>query len=153
MPYKKVEILLVEDNPDDAELAVQALRRDKLANEIAIARDGEEALDFIFCRGPHANRSFENPPRFVLLDLKLPKINGLEVLKAIKGDPRTKAIPVVIMTSSSEERDLVDSYTLGVNAYVQKPVDFDKFRKVVKDLGMFWLVINEPPPPQAFDVD
>lgn len=151
MTHGNVEILLVEDNPDDAELAVQALRRDKLANEIVIARDGEEALDFIFCRGPHANRSFESPPRLVLLDLKLPKINGLEVLKAIKGDPRTKAIPVVIMTSSREERDLVEGYRLGSNAYVQKPIDFDQFRNVVKDLGMFWLVINEPPPPQAFE--
>ncbi len=153
MPHKQVEILLVEDNPDDAELAVQALRRDKLANEIAIARDGEEALDFIFCRGPHANRSFESPPRLVLLDLKLPKVNGLDVLKAIKGDPRTKAIPVVIMTSSREERDLVEGYRLGSNAYVQKPIDFDQFRKVVKDLGMFWLVINEPPPPQTFEAN
>lgn len=151
MTDKKVEILLVEDNPDDAELAVQALRRDKLANEIAIACDGEEALDFIFCRGPHANRTFGNPPRLVLLDLKLPKIDGLEVLKAIKGDPRTQAIPVVIMTSSREERDLVEGYRLGSNAYVQKPVDFDQFRKVVKDLGMFWLLINEPPPSQAFE--
>ena len=151
MSDKKVEILLVEDNPDDAELAVQALRRDKLANEIAIARDGEEALDFIFCRGPYAHRTFDSPPRLVLLDLKLPKVDGLEVLKAIKGDPRTKAIPVVIMTSSREERDLVEGYRLGSNAYVQKPIDFDQFRKVVKDLGMFWLVINEPPPSQAFE--
>lgn len=152
MAHKKVEILLVEDNADDAELAVQALRRDKLANEIAIARDGEEALDFIFCRGPQAGRSFDSPPRLVLLDLKLPKIDGLEVLKAIKSDPRTRAIPVVIMTSSREERDLIEGYTLGVNAYVQKPIDFDQFRNIVKDLGMFWLVINEPPPPRAFNV-
>jgi CheY-like chemotaxis protein len=122
-----------------------------LANEIALARDGEEALDFIFCRGAYASRTFGNPPRLVLLDLKLSKIEGLDVLRAIKGDPRTKAIPVVIMTSSREERDLVDSYKLGVNAYVQKPIDFDQFRTLVKDLGLFWLVINEPPPPQAFE--
>jgi CheY-like chemotaxis protein len=147
----KVEILLIEDNRDDAELAVHALRRGKLANEIAIVRDGEDALDFIFCRGPHAGRSFGSPPRLVLLDLKLPKVDGLDVLRAIKGDPRTKAIPVVIMTASREERDLVESYKLGVNAYVQKPIDFDQFRTLVKDLGLFWLVINEPPPREAFE--
>ena len=152
MANDRVEILLVEDNTDDVELAVHALRREKLANDITVARDGEEALDFIFCRGSFATRSFESPPRLVLLDLKLPKVEGLDVLRAIKGDPRTKAIPVVIMTSSREERDLVDSYRLGVNAYVQKPVDFEQFRHVVKELGLFWLVINEPPPRQAFEV-
>lgn len=151
MTLGTIEILLVEDNPDDAELAIHALRRDKLANEIAVVRDGEEALDFIFCRGPYASRSFGSPPRLVLLDLKLPKIEGLDVLRAMKNDPRTKAIPVVIMTSSREERDLVDSYKLGVNAYVQKPIDFDQFRRLVKDLGLFWLVINQPPPAQAFE--
>jgi len=148
-----IEILLVEDNPDDVELAVHALRREKLANEITVARDGEEALDVIFCRGPHSGRSFHSPPRVVLLDLKLPKVQGLDVLKAIKGDPRTKAIPVVIMTSSREERDLVDSYKLGVNAYVQKPVDFEQFRGIVKELGLFWVVINQPPPAKAFEAD
>lgn len=147
----KNEILLVEDSPDDVELAIHALRREKLANDITVARDGEEAMDFVFCRGPHAHRSFQNPVRLILLDLKLPKVGGLEVLKAIKGDPRTKAIPVVIMTSSREERDMVDGYKLGVNAYVQKPVDFEQFRGVVKDLGLFWLVINQAPPSQAFD--
>lgn len=146
-----IEILLVEDNPDDVELAVHALRREKLANDITVARDGEEALDFIFCRGPYSQRSFQRPPRLILLDLKLPKVEGLEVLRAIKSDPRTKAIPVVIMTSSREERDLVESYKVGVNAYVQKPVDFEQFRTVVKELGLFWLVINQLPPPQAFD--
>jgi two-component system, response regulator len=146
----KVEILLVEDNVDDVELAVHALRGEKLANDITVARDGEEALDFIFCRGAHVNRSFESPPRVILLDLKLPKVDGLDVLRAIKTDPRTKAIPVVIMTSSREERDLVESYKLGVNAYVQKPVDFEQFRGVVKELGLFWLVINQAPPSQAF---
>lgn len=150
MTNGRIEILLVEDNPDDVELAVHALRREKLANDITVARDGEEALDFIFCRGSYAGRSFESQPRVVLLDLKLPKVPGLDVLRAIKSDPRTKAIPVVIMTSSREERDLIESYKLGVNAYVQKPIDFDQFRNLVKELGLFWLVINEAPPPQAF---
>jgi two-component system response regulator len=151
MTTGNIEILLVEDNLDDVELAVRALRREKLANEITVARDGEEALDVIFCRGAHAARTFQNPPRVVLLDLKLPKVQGLEVLKAIKSDARTKAIPVVIMTSSREERDLVDSYKLGVNAYVQKPVDFEQFRNMVKELGLFWVVINQAPPPRAFE--
>ena len=146
----KLEILLVEDNVDDVELAIHALRGEQLANEITVARDGEEALDFVFCRGPHASRKFENPPRLILLDLKLPKVDGLDVLRAIKSDPRTKAIPVVIMTSSREERDVIESYKLGVNAYVQKPVDFEQFRGVVKELGLFWLVINQPPPSRAF---
>jgi two-component system response regulator len=151
MTNGNIEILLVEDNVDDVELAVRALRRENLANEITIARDGEEALDVIFCRGKHDRRSFQNPPRVVLLDLKLPKVSGLDVLKAIKGDSRTKAIPVVIMTSSREEQDLVESYKLGVNAYVQKPVDFEQFRSMVKDLGLFWVVMNQPPPPRAFE--
>lgn len=145
-----VEILLVEDNIDDVELAVHALRGENLANDITVVRDGEEALDFVFCRGTHATRRFQNPPRLILLDLKLPKVEGLDVLRAIKSDPRTKAIPVVVMTSSREERDLVESYRLGVNAYVQKPVSFDQFRAVVKELGLFWLVINQPPPSGAF---
>ena len=153
MTTNRLEILLVEDNPDDVELTVHALRREKLANDITVARDGEEALDFIFCRGQHSDRSFQNPPRLILLDLKLPKIEGLDVLRAIKADPRTKAVPVVIMTSSREERDLVESYKLGVNAYVQKPVDFEQFRGIVKELGLFWLVINQAPPPQAFEPD
>lgn len=153
MTTNRLEILLVEDNPDDVELTVHALRREKLANDITVARDGEEALDFVFCRGQHSDRSFQNPPRLILLDLKLPKIEGLDVLRAIKADPRTKAVPVVIMTSSREERDLVESYKLGVNAYVQKPVDFEQFRGIVKELGLFWLVINQAPPPQAFEPD
>lgn len=150
MKLKKLEILLVEDNADDVELAVHALRREKLANDITVVTDGEEALDFCFCRGPFAGRSFLEAPRLILLDLKLPKVDGLEVLRALKGDSRTKAIPVVIMTSSQEERDLVESYRLGVNAYVQKPIDFDQFRNLVKELGLFWLVINQPPPAEAF---
>ena len=147
---QKVDILLVEDNADDIELAVHALREEKLANGITIARDGEEALDIIFHRGQWAGPA-TLPPRLILLDLKLPKVDGLDVLRALKGDPRTKAIPIVVMTSSKEERDLVESYKLGVNAYVQKPVGFDEFRGIVKELGLFWLVINQPPPPQAFE--
>jgi CheY-like chemotaxis protein len=150
MMSNKIEILLVEDNVDDVELAVHALRVEQLANDITIARDGEEALDVIFCRGSHAGRDFGHPPRLILLDLKLPKVDGLDVLRAVKSDLRTKAIPVVVMTSSREERDVVESYRLGVNAYVQKPVDFKQFRDVVKELGLFWLVINQAPPPRAF---
>ena len=150
MPQDEAEILLVEDNPDDVELAVHALRRENLANRIEIARDGEEALDFLFCRGRYNNRSFQAPPRLVLLDLKLPKVDGLEVLKQVKSDPRTKAIPVVIVTSSREEMDLVNGYKLGTNAYIQKPVDFAQFKETVKRLGLFWLVVNQPPPAGAF---
>lgn len=149
MGEAKVEILLVEDNPDDVELAVHALRKEHLANHLEIARDGEEALDFIFCRGPHSGRSFNHQPKLILLDLKLPKVDGLEVLREIKNDPRTKMIPVVILTASREERDLVNGYQLGVNAYIQKPVDFEKFREMVKQVGLFWLVVNQPPPPIA----
>ena len=144
------QILLIEDNPKDVKLAVHALREENLANGIQVARDGEEALDFLFCRGEFASRSFDHPPRLVLLDIKLPKVDGLEVLRAVKGDPRTQAIPVVVLTSSHEESDLVKSYKLGVNAYIQKPVDFDSFRQAIKHLGLFWLVVNAPPPPSAF---
>jgi CheY-like chemotaxis protein len=150
MAQEQVEILLVEDNPDDAELAVTALKREKLANRIEVVRDGEEALEFLFCRGRYSERSFKNPPRLVLLDLKLPKVDGLEVLKELKTDPRTKAIPVVILTSSREEQDLVNGYKLGTNAYIQKPVDFAQFREIVKKFGLFWLVINQAPPSTAF---
>ena len=150
MMPEEIGILLVEDNPADVELTLHALRLHNLANEITVARDGEEALDFLFCRGPYAHRMFDNPPRLVLLDLKLPKVDGMEVLREIKNDPRTKAIPVVILTSSKEERDLVNSYQLGVNSYIQKPVDFDQFREAVRQLGLYWMVVNEPPPPDAF---
>jgi two-component system response regulator len=149
---KEIEILLVEDNPDDMELALHALRQEKLANRVEVAHDGEEALDFLFCRGAHKNRSFENAPKVVLLDLKLPKVDGIEVLRQLKNDPRTKAIPVVILTSSREEKDMVHGYQLGVNAYIQKPVDFEQFRNVVKQLGLFWLVVNQAPPASAFRV-
>jgi CheY-like chemotaxis protein len=141
----ETDILLVEDSPDDAELAIHALRNEHLANSIFTARDGEEALDFIFCRGAFAQRSFDCPPKLILLDLKLPKVDGIEVLKQIKNDSRTRTIPVVIMTSSREERDLVRSYDLGVNSYIQKPVDFEHFRQRVKTAGLYWLVVNQTP--------
>jgi two-component system response regulator len=144
MTDKQIEILLVEDNEDDLELALHALRKEKLANSIHVARDGEEALDFLFCSGPHASRSFDQPPKLVLLDLKLPKVDGMEVLKRLKADPRTRQIPVVILTSSKEERDLLNGYGLGVNSYIQKPVDFDQFRETVKRVGFYWLLINQP---------
>jgi CheY-like chemotaxis protein len=142
----EVEILLVDDSAEDVELTVLALRRYKLANEIQIAEDGAEALDFLFCRGAHKDRSFAHPPKLVLLDLKLPKVDGLEVLKAIRADERTKTIPVVILTSSKEHRDLIEGYDLGVSAYIQKPVDFNQFSDTVRQTGMFWLLINQPPP-------
>jgi CheY-like chemotaxis protein len=145
MNSRELDILLVEDNQDDMDLALHALRREKLANSIFVARDGEEALDFLFCRGAFAQRSFDHPPKLVLLDLKLPKIDGMEVLKQVKSDPRTKTIPVVIMTSSKEERDLVAGYNLGANSYIQKPVDFDQFRETVKSVGLYWVVINQAP--------
>ncbi len=140
-----VDILLVDDSQDDVDLTLHALRAENLANHVFIARDGEEALEFLFCSGPHAQRSFDDPPKLVLLDLKLPKVDGMQVLKQVKGDARTKNIPIVMMTSSREERDLVSSYDLGVNSYIQKPVDFDEFRKIVKLLGLYWLVTNQPP--------
>jgi two-component system, response regulator len=146
MNSTELDILLVEDNQDDMDLALHALKREKLANHIVVARDGEEALDFLFCRGAFAKRSFEHPPKLVLLDLKLPKVDGMEVLRQVKSDSRTKTIPVVIMTSSKEERDLVASYNLGANSYIQKPVDFDQFRETVKSVGLYWLVINLPVP-------
>jgi len=140
-----VDILLVEDNQDDIDLGLHALRQGKLANSIFVVRDGEEALDFLFCRGSYAQRSFDQPPKLVLLDLKMPKVDGLQVLKQVKSDPRTKTIPVVIMTSSKEERDLVEGYNSGVNSFIQKPVDFVQFRSTVKTLGLYWLVVNQAP--------
>lgn len=142
----ELDILLVEDNQDDIDLALHALRREKLANSIFVARDGEEALDFLFCRGAFAQRSFDHPPKLVLLDLKVPKVDGMEVLKQVKSDPRTKTIPVVILTSSKEERDLVVTAHQGANSYIQKPVDFDQFRETVKSVGLYWLVINHSAP-------
>ncbi|HEY4718964.1 MAG TPA: response regulator [Candidatus Methylomirabilis sp.] len=152
MAPDNVEILLVEDNPADVELTMHALRHNNLANRIHVARDGEEALNFLFCRGPHSKRPFDNPPRMVLLDLKLPKVDGLEVLRQLKGDSRTKAIPVVILTSSKEDRDMVSGYRFGVNSYIQKPVDFTAFRETIKQLGLYWMVVNQPPPADAFTI-
>jgi len=140
-----VEILIVEDNQQDLDLALRALRRANLANSIQIARDGVEALEFIFCEGPHSARKIENGPKVVLLDLKLPKVDGLEVLRRIKGDDRTKSIPVVVMTSSKEQSDVVESYHLGVNSYIVKPVNFEQFSEAVQKLGMYWLLVNHPP--------
>jgi CheY-like chemotaxis protein len=138
-------ILLVEDDPKDVELTLTALDDYKLANEVVVARDGEEALDYLYCRGKFQTRSSDNPA-VLLLDLKLPKVDGLEVLQQIKSDEKLKMIPVVVLTSSHEEKDMVTSYKLGVNAYVVKPVDFHEFVNAVKELGVFWAVINEPPP-------
>jgi CheY-like chemotaxis protein len=143
MNVVETDILLVEDSSDDAELAIHALRREHLANHIYVARDGEEALDFLFCRAAFASRTFDHPPKLVLLDLKLPKVDGIEVLRQIKGDARTKTVPVVVMTSSKEERDLVQSYDLGANSYIQKPVDFEQFRQTVKTVGLYWMVTNQ----------
>ncbi len=139
-----VEILLVEDNPDDVELTLHGLRRERLANNIQVVRDGEEALEFLFCRGRYADRA-DNRLRLILLDLKLPKVDGIEVLRRIKADERTRTIPVVVLTSSREEQDVVATYNLGANSYIQKPVDFDKFRGTVKQVGLYWLVVNQPP--------
>ena len=150
MNQNEIEILLVEDDPNDVELALRALRRNKLANQIHVARDGEEALDYLFGRGPHSGRNLDAQPKLILLDLKLPKINGLEVLREIKGDPRTRPVPVVVMTSSREQRDMLEGYELGVNSYIQKPIDFDQFQRVIQDLGYYWLVVNQPLPPEAF---
>lgn len=138
-------ILLVEDNPDDEELTRRALERNKIHNEVVVARDGAEALDLLFATGPHASEKLV-VPTVILLDLKLPKINGLEVLKRIRADDRTRLIPVVILTSSKHEQDLMEGYSSGANSYVRKPVDFAKFVEAVKQLGLYWLVINEDPP-------
>lgn len=140
-----MEILLVEDNPHDLELTLRALHKANVTNKIEVARDGAEALEVIFCEGAHAGRKIEDGPRVVLLDLKLPKIDGLEVLRRLKGDPRTRCIPVVVLTSSKEQRDVVESYHLGVNSYIVKPVDFEGFAIAVKELGFYWLLLNQPP--------
>jgi two-component system response regulator len=140
-----VEILIVEDTPQDLELTVRALRKAKLSNRIQVARDGVEAMEFIFCEGPHADRKIEDAPKVILLDLKLPKIDGIEVLRRIKGDARTKTIPVVVLTSSKEQKDVVESYRLGVNSYIVKPVNFERFAAAVGELGLYWLLLNQPP--------
>ncbi len=145
MTEKPIEILLVEDNPGDVELTRHALRKHNLGNRIEVVRDGAEALDFIFCIGAYAGRSIEDSPRLILLDLKLPKVDGLEVLQRLKSDPRTRKIPVVVLTSSREERDIVESYQLGANSYIVKPVDFEQFTEAVRQLGLYWLLFNQPP--------
>jgi len=139
-------ILLVEDNPDDEALTVRALRKNNILNEIVVAHDGVEALDYLFGTGLYAGRDTTRQPQVVLLDLKMPKIDGLEVLKRLRADPRTALQPVAVLTTSNEDRDIVSSYELGVNSYIRKPVDFNQFSETVRQLGLYWLVINVPPP-------
>lgn len=139
---KLVEILLVEDDPNDVELTLHALRSHNLANRVQVVRDGAEALEFLLGAGPQAHRVPEDGPRVILLDLKLPKVDGIEVLERIKSDPRTRGIPVIMLTSSNQERDIVESYRLGVNSYIVKPVDFEQFSAIVQDLGFYWLLLN-----------
>ena len=141
-----VEILLVEDNSDDVELTLHALKQNNLANSVVVARDGAEALEFIFATGGYAGRFIEDRPKLILLDLKLPKVDGLDVLREIKSDVRTKTIPVVVLTSSREEQDVIESYQLGVNSYMVKPVVFDQFIECIRELGLYWLVCNTSPP-------
>ena len=145
MSNEPVEILLVEDNANDVELALHALQKNKLTNRIHVVRDGAEALDYIFGAGPEADHSVKEMPKVILLDLKLPKVDGLEVLKRIKADPLTRMIPVVVLTSSREESDIVASYQLGVNSYIVKPIDFQQFTEAVRQLGLYWLLLNQPP--------
>jgi two-component system, response regulator len=145
MSGEAVEILLVEDEPEDVELTMRVLQSENLKNHIQVASDGEQALDFVFCRGEFSHRAKNTPPRLILLDLKLPKLDGLQVLEELKSSPEHRKIPVVVLTSSGEERDIVESYKLGVNSYIQKPVDADQFRQAIKTLGLYWLVVNQPP--------
>ncbi len=145
VPSNPIEILLVEDNAADEELTLHALKANRLANNIQVVRDGAEALEFIFATGRYAGRDVNHIPRVILLDLKLPLVDGLDVLRQIKGDERTRHIPVVVLTSSREERDVVESYRLGVNSYITKPVDFEQFTECVRSLGMYWLLLNQPP--------
>lgn len=141
-----VEILLVEDNPNDVELTLHAFEKKRLVNRIHVARDGAEALDYLFATGAYAGRNQREIPRLILLDLKLPKVSGLDVLRRLRADPRTQLIPVVVLTSSREEKDIEESYRLGANSYLVKPVEFEKFTKVVEQLGYYWLLTNQSPP-------
>ena len=145
MKIRDESILLVEDNPDDVTLTLRAFRKNKIANKVVVARDGVEALDYLFCQGTHAKRDPEDMPRLILLDLKLPKLDGLQVLERLRANQRTKLLPVVILTSSKEEQDLISGYKCGANSYVRKPVDFNKFVEAVHQIGLYWLLINEPP--------
>lgn len=145
-----IDILVVEDDPHDLQLTIRVLQKNMAMSRIEVARDGEEALDILLCRGVHADRAAHSQPSLVLLDLKLPKINGLQVLREMKERPETRAIPVVALTSSREERDLIESYRLGVNSYIQKPVDFDKFRETIRAVSTYWLEVNQRPPKAAF---
>ena len=144
--FNALEILLVEDNPDDAELALRALKKHNLGNKVHWVKDGAEALDFLFANGPFEERDAAPNPRVVLLDLKLPKVDGLEVLRQLRENEKTKLVPVVVLTSSKEEQDVVESYRLGVNSYIVKPVNFEKFLETVSELGLYWVLLNEPPP-------
>ncbi len=148
----EIEILLVEDNMADAELAMHAFKKHKIANRVLHVKDGAEALDFLFSRGTYGDQKRTENPRLILLDLKLPKVDGLQVLKELKGNAATRAIPIILLTSSNEERDMVTSYQLGVNSYIQKPVNFTEFQEVVRQLGLYWLVVNKRPPTAAFTV-
>jgi two-component system response regulator len=139
-------ILLVEDNPDDVELTLRAFRKNNIANNVVVARDGVEALDYLFCLGVYTERNIKDTPRLILLDLKLPKVDGLQVLERLRSDKSTRLIPVVILTSSKEEQDLISGYKTGANSYVRKPVDFNRFVEAVRQIGLYWLLINEPPP-------
>jgi CheY-like chemotaxis protein len=147
-----IEILLVEDNPDDEELTVRALQKGHVANRITVTRDGAEAIDYIMCRGKYADRDPDETPKVILLDLKLPKVDGFEVLRHVKRDPRTRMIPVVVLTSSTQDKDVVESYELGVNSYITKPVDFQQFADAVQQLGLYWLVYNHTPDPVVSDL-
>jgi two-component system, response regulator len=148
-----VEVLLVEDSPNDVELTLHALKRYRLANRIQVVRDGAEALEFLFAVGAYAHRKDADSPKVVLLDLKLPLVDGIEVLRAIRADPRTRTIPVVVLTSSREERDLTQTYGLGANSYIVKPVDFQQFTEAVRQLGMYWVLLNQRPPVNVLDSD
>ena len=145
MKEYKVEILLIEDNPDEADLAIRSLRENNLANNLVHIDDGAEALDYIYSKGKYAGSALSHYPKLILLDLNLPKISGLEILRRLKSDEATKMIPIVVLTSSTEQRDIIDSYKLGVNSYIVKPVNFDSFSKAIAELKMYWLVLNQPP--------